>query len=101
MLNTCMNKEKINGKCHIQGYSSDEQSSTDNEVSDIESDNAEPTVWDKILPEEWVPGIEQFLWPKRLNLLEKACHQANPVRLLIEKYYQVWDEISQGFICQR
>ena len=38
---------------------------------------------------------------KRLNWWEKACQQANPVRLPIAMYCEVWDEISQDLICQR
>ena len=39
------------------------------EISDVESDNAEPTVWDVILQEAWAPEIEQTFYDKKAELM--------------------------------
>ena len=67
-----MHKEKKSIKIPFKGYSSDERSSTVDEISDVESDNAEPTVWDIILQEAWAPDIEQTLYDNKAYFMEEG-----------------------------
>ena len=68
-------------KIPFQDYSSDEQSSADDETSGVESDDEETTIWDDLTLEAWMPDTEKTFYDKRAEFVGQsvpshAAHQA-------------------------